>query len=218
MHAVELIPVLEIYGNPSAGAAPTLYPKEQYAAHSLALAGFPEPLQPFAPGLPFYRAADLGAGNLQTLLTDHLAGYCSGKWALTETCTLFGGYVLRLEGQNALFPQCCGELSDIIYWKRLAQGQHAPNQGHPAPAVSFTPDAVILRCDTRDGDETFVPATAPEIRVSRTALAAAYQRVLPELAVFARNLEQTRQALNLPLGDLSNLLIFRNAEMPDEQP
>lgn len=129
MQAVELIPVLDIGYHSQELPAPALYPREQhaaawdaYAAHSHARAGFPEPLHPFAPGLPYYRAAAVAPGNLPKVLTDHLAGYFSGEWPLAETCALFGGYVLRLDGQNALFPQCCGQLSDIIYWKRLTQG------------------------------------------------------------------------------------------------
>lgn len=225
MQAVELIPVLDIGYHSRELPAPELYPREQhaaawdeYAVRSHALAGFPEPLRPFARGLHFYRAVEVGPGNLQKVLTDHLAGYLSGEWSLAETPALYGGYVLRLDGQNALFPQCYGELSDIIYWKRLTQGHSAPYQGHPAPNVTFSADEVILDCHVRnDYDEPFEPVAAPEIRVNRQALAAAYQRAVEELHEFARHLEQARQALALPLGDLSNLLIFRNAEIPDEQ-
>lgn len=85
--------------------------------------------------------------------------------------------------------------------------------------MTFTADEVILDCRVRsDYDEPFEPAAAPEIRVNRAALATAYQQAVQELRVFARHLEQARQALALPLDDLSNLLIFRNVEIPDEQP
>ncbi|GAB2955768.1 hypothetical protein GCM10027048_22190 [Hymenobacter coalescens] len=60
--------------------------------------------------------------------------------------------------------------------------------------MTFAADEVILDCRVRhDYDEPFEPATAPEIRVHR-------------------------QALPVPLGDLGDLLIFHNVEMPDEQP
>ncbi|GAB2955774.1 hypothetical protein GCM10027048_22200 [Hymenobacter coalescens] len=132
MQAVELIPVLDIGYYSQELPAPALYPRKQhaaawdeYAAPSPALTGFPEPLRPYAPGLHFYRAVDIGQGNLQKVLADHLAGCFSGEWLLAETPSLYGGYVLRLDGRNALFPQCCGELSDIIYWKRLTQAREA---------------------------------------------------------------------------------------------
>ena len=170
---------------------------------------------PFAPGMPFYRTSALDIPTLEILTKAHLQGYFDGEWQLEETCTFFGGYVLRIDGQNALFPQCCGELGDIIYWKHLAcYGRAAYHNGHPRPNVVFTNREAIFDC--RDDFEEFRPATLAEIRVNRTALVGAYEQAVQELAVLARHIELVQQTLQLPVESLSELLIYRNAELPDE--
>ncbi len=44
------------------------------------------------------------------------------------------GYVLKVNGKDVYFPQCCGDLSDIRYWEQLVTGD-SPIQGngHPLP-------------------------------------------------------------------------------------
>ncbi|RYU82856.1 hypothetical protein [Hymenobacter persicinus] len=221
---VELIPVIEVGYHNQSLPAPTNFPTwkypaewDEYTALSHAKAGFPAPLVPFVPGLGFYRAIDIELGNLAKLTVDHLQGYFDGTWALEDTCAFFGGYVLRLDGQNVLFPQCCGQLNDIIYWKHIAKyGRAAYYQGHPAPSVTFTPDEVVFDC--REKDEGFQPETLPEIRVSRPALFEAYDKAVQELSVFAHRLQQVQQNQQLAVGDIANLLIYQNGEFPDEQP
>jgi len=217
---VELIPVLEIGCSNQGLDSPNVFPTwehavdwDGYAARSHAKAGFPAPLKPFAPGLFFYRATELDLGNLQKLVADHLEGYFNGEWSLEEVNTLWGGYLLRIDGTNALFPQCCGQLADIIYWEHIAkQSRSVYYHGHPSPVATFTAQEVIFRCAA--SSEEFIPNTASEIRIPKGALSAAYDEVLAELAVLAQRLAQVRHGLNLHIGDLTNLLIFRNMELP----
>ncbi|MCR5889366.1 hypothetical protein LRS06_16645 [Hymenobacter sp. J193] len=221
---VELIPALEIGFHNHLVPAPSKFPSwdypaewDAYAAQSHREAGFPDPLQPFTPGLFFYRASDITLGNLRKLTASHLEGYFAGDYDLLGLCSFFGGYVLRVDDHNALFPQCCGELSDIIYWKYLAKyGRPAYYQGHPAPQVSFTAEEVVFTC--LDDDKPFGMPTQPKIRVNKLALSAAYDQALLELAVFARKVEQVQQELNLPVDNIAHLLVYRNVELPGEQP
>jgi hypothetical protein len=116
-----------------------------------------------------------------------------------------------------LFPQCCGELNDIIYWKHLAKyGREAYYHGHPAPRVTFTATEVVFDC--REQDEGFQPDTLPEIIVCKQALSEAYDRALLELAAFAEHLRQVQQELGLRINDIDNLLIFRNPDLANELP
>lgn len=176
-----------------------------------ALASIP----PFAATTPFYRISDIPLGAIKALAKAHLQGYFDGKWTIDEQCSFFGGYVLRIDGQNALFPQCCGELSDIIYWKHLAKyNRNAYYNGHPAPEVTFTNDEVIFDC--RNDYEEFRPFTLLEIRVAKSALLAAYNQALLELEVFARQLEQAQYDVPLPVERIAHVLIYRNAELSEQ--
>ncbi|MCB2378978.1 hypothetical protein LGH70_15360 [Hymenobacter sp. BT635] len=172
---------------------------------------------PFSPGLPFYRTTDLTPSAVLALTKAHLQSYFAGTSTLEEQLSLYGGYVLRIDGQNALFPQCCGQLADIIYWKHVAKcGTDAYYEGHPAPVATFTPDEVILHCHNEH--EAFYPNTAPEIRLNRQALAAAYDKAVQELGILAAPITQVGKELGLPVEDLAQMLIFHNPEMPDERP
>ncbi|NVO86202.1 hypothetical protein [Hymenobacter terrestris] len=198
MH-VELVPVIEVNI------------QEEEVAQAL------RKISPIAPGTYFYRISDLDSAILIVLAKSHLKGYFNGMWTLEEVYPFFGGYVLRINDQNTLFPQCCGELSDIIYWKHLAiYARSAYYHGHPEPSIRFTNTEVIFTC--QDESEEFQPTTPVEIRVAKPALADAYTRVLVELVSFARKLDLVQQALQLPVESISGLLIYHNAELPGESP
>ena len=47
----------------------------------------------------------------------------AGKYEREQASALFGGYVLRIDGHDKYFPQCCGDLSDIHYWEKLTNGK-----------------------------------------------------------------------------------------------
>ncbi|GAA4380573.1 hypothetical protein [Hymenobacter koreensis] len=174
-------------------------------------------LVPFAPGLPFYRAATMELNHLKKVVADHLQGYIKGEYGADGIGSLWGGYVLRIDNTNVLFPQCCGELSDIIFWKHVAlKNQNAYYNGHPGPVASFSEHEVILHCT--DSYESFVPDTAAVTRVPKTALAAAYTQAVQELEVLERLITQIGQHLAMPINNLAHLLIYRNAEMPAELP
>ena len=193
---VELIPVIEVD-----------------TRHQEAIEAFAS-IPPFAANTPFYRIAGIPLSAIETLVKVHLRGYFDGKWAIEEQCGFFGGYVLCLDGQNVLFPQCCGELSDILYWKHLAKySRSAYYNGHPVPEVTFTNDEVVFDC--RNDYEEFRPFAPLEIRVAKSALSAAYDQALGELEVFARQLEQVQYDLPLPVENIAHVLICRNSDLSD---
>ncbi|AHJ97178.1 hypothetical protein Hsw_1583 [Hymenobacter swuensis DY53] len=196
---VELIPVIEVN---------TRY---QDLVESLAS------VVPLSPKTFLYRASDLSTESLKILSKIHIQGYLDGEWTLDEQCTFFGGYILRIAGHDTLFPQCCGEPSDIIYWKNIAKyGRAVYYHGHPYPEIYFTDDYVVFNC--RDEYEEFRPAAPIEVSVPKIPLSAAYDTAVQELALVAHRLRSIADEVCLPVGDIANLLLYRNTELPTFAP
>ncbi len=213
---VELIPVLEIGYNNQGIQAPDKYPYWQnptlwdaYHAECYAKAGFRDELFPYLSGASFYRLTEISAGNLAKLATDHTAELRAGSWAREATCGLFGGYVLRIDGEDVFFPQCCGDLSDIGYWQRLAVGTAFSYEGHPAPSLSFTRDTVVLDFVGGEFDEPFQPPL-PVLRVeiNQISLQKAVEQANLALNYFAQRLIELNTAEGLGIPAIDKLLIW----------
>jgi hypothetical protein len=196
---VELIPVVAVD------------PQHQDLMESLAS------VVPLASDTYLYRANDLTLESLKILSRTHLQGYFDGEWTLEQQCTFFGGYILRLAGQDTLFPQCCGEFSDIIYWKNIAKyGRSVYYHGHPHPEIYFTDDSVVFNC--QDDYEEFRPSAPAQVSVPKIALSAAYDAAVQELALVAHRLRSIADAVRLPVDDIAHLLLYRNTELPTFDP
>jgi hypothetical protein len=208
---VELIPVMEIgCGNqgiePPINHPPWQFPGEwnRFYEENFRKAGFGDPMPPLAGGLPFFRVTDIPAGNLRKLVGDHLQHYLTGEWTWEETCPFFGGYVLRIDGKDKLFPQCCGDLSDIGYWKRIANGTEVPWEGHPQPTVVFGEGTIRFIC--KDEWEAFYPDTEEVIEVDAKELRSAVSNAVLELCQFEATLRSINQEMRI-VG-IEKLLIY----------
>jgi len=181
---VELIPVLEVNGNDS---------------NTLA-------------GTAFQKLVDIKDHELITLVKEHTRDLRAGKYEREQACTLSGGYVLVIDQRPIFYPQCCGDLADIYYWKKVAQGQNAYYEGHPAPQLSFTVDSIEFDFSTTETDEPFVP-TPPvtTLKISQADLCQAVERCLPDLNVFSQRLEQINQSERLRIDDIDGLLVWNSA-------
>ncbi|ULT26517.1 hypothetical protein KUH03_06545 [Sphingobacterium sp. E70] len=38
---------------------------------------------------------------------------------IKDSCSLFGGYAISINGQIELYPQCCGLMEEIQQWKKI---------------------------------------------------------------------------------------------------
>lgn len=119
---VQLIPVLEIGHNNQNVPVPNKYPYwenasvwDKYHQESYSKASFKDTLIPYLAGSSFYRMTDVTNDNLIKLTKDHTEDLRNGKYSREQASVLSGGYVLHIEIQDVFFPQCCGDLSDIIY-------------------------------------------------------------------------------------------------------
>ncbi|MGI4874525.1 MAG: hypothetical protein ACRYFX_25490 [Janthinobacterium lividum] len=216
---VELIPVIELhYPHPSI-PVPDKFPYWNYAAlwdayhaacHSQA--GFADPLPAYLAGSSFCRLPEITPRNLAKLVADHTQELRAGTYERDQASGFWGGYVLQVGGKAAFFPQCCGQLSDMVYWERLAQGQPSYYEGHPAPTVTLNGDSLVLDFSVGEFDEPFQPPPPPAVELSRAALQQAVAQAKQELQLFAQRLKEINAAAGLEIQDIDKLLIWSDGK------
>jgi len=206
---LELIPVIEIGYNNQGIAVPNAYPYwdnpeiwDKYHEESYQKAGFKDKIKPYLKGSSFYRLADISDKNLKKLTIDHT------QELKEQSCSFFGGYVLKVNGQDKLFPQCCGLLADIDFWDKISNGQESYYEGHPAPRVDFKVSKVILDLAVEINNESFEPLTDKKIILEKEELKQAVRMVKEELKIFAERLEKINTEEKLGISNIDNVLIW----------
>ncbi|MES2702411.1 MAG: hypothetical protein V4649_07220 [Bacteroidota bacterium] len=214
---VELVPVIELGHYDTGISAPKAGPFwknsmewDQFYTAYYAKAGFADPLPTYLPGSSFCRIEDLSDRNLQKLVKDHTKDMREGKYTREEASAFFGGYVLRLNENDKYFPQCCGDLSDIQYWQKLAyEGELTFYQGHPVPAISITSNRIIFDFTVDEFEEGFVPPVIERtIEVNQAELATAVEKVKKQLENFSNKLMAINLSESLGVSDIDNLLVW----------
>ena len=217
---LELIPVVEFGYNNQDVPKPEKYPYweypelwENYNSDSYKKAGFKDEFKPYLAGSSFYRLADITDSNLTKLVIDHTQDLRDGKFEREQACALFGGYVLRVDGQDKYFPQCCGDLADIQYWENLAHGKAKGfYAGHPEPQVKIQGDKITLDFTVGEFDEHFAPTPSENIiHFAIQSLKKAIETVKTELDTFEQRLEKINQDEKLNIDNIGGLLIWDNA-------
>jgi hypothetical protein len=215
---LELIPVLEIGYNVEGVTAPDKYPYwenakvwDAYHEECFKKVGFKDTLTPYLKGSLFYRLSDITDSNLSKLTIDHTQEMRDGKNEREQACGFSGGYVLRVNGKDKYFPQCCSELCDIKFWENLSSGKKSSHQEHPSPVVRFNKDTIIFDFTTDEFDENFQP-TPDEIILSidRIELIQAVEKVKAELHAFEQRLNRINQDEELNIDNIGGLLIWEN--------
>ena len=218
---VELIPVIEVGYHNQGIATPDSYPYwehpdewQEYSDKSYFKAGFRDKFKPYSKGSPFHRPKDITDNNLIKIIEDHMSVFKDGDTGEDDLCPLFGGYVLRIDGVDALFPQCCSDLGDWVYWNSIVKNRKSVYyNGHPTPIVKFTLDNVIFNC--KDADEDFVPTTNEIIEVALEPLEIALKNMIGELKEFAARIAGLTDRLSFKTQNdlIEDILIFRNLEL-----
>jgi hypothetical protein len=110
MRKVELIPVLEIAYGGQGSEPPQQRPPwkfteawNRFSEENFRKAGFEDPMQPLAGGLPFFRATEISPGNVGKLVRDHLQNYLTGEWAREQICPFSGGTCCALTEKTNYF-------------------------------------------------------------------------------------------------------------------
>lgn len=215
---MKLIPVIEIGFSNQDVKAPERgpywkYPDEwdQYKRESYQKAGFKDPLVPIDLGASLFEVELISDANLRSIILDHTSDLRKGKYDREQACPLFGGYVLEVAGERRIYPQCCGDLGDIQFWRNIAAGQQSYYEGHPGPVVTFEDDKIIFDLTMEEFGEAFVPVPAIEVfSIKKSDLLQALQEtevILERLAERIRNINETD---DLNLERIEDLLIWEN--------
>lgn len=217
---VELIPVIEIGYNNLGVKAPDKYPYwdnseiwDKYHDECYQKAGFKDKLIPYLKGSSFYKLSDITDNNLTKLTIDHTQEMRDGKYGREQASALFGGYVLRIDGQDKYFPQCCGDLADIQYWENLAKGKESGfYAGHPEPQVKIQGEKITFDFSVGEFDEHFAPTPKDNLVLfDIPSLRKAIETVKEELITFEKRIEKINQGEKLNIDNIGGLLIWDNA-------
>lgn len=215
---VELIPVIEICrynhsDHPSPQKRPYWdYPDEwnKYNSACLALSGFADLGDPYLPGSSFYHLLNVSEVNIINIVRDKFSDLKDGKYPISGVSPLSGGSVLKINDVDILFPQCCGDLSDIAYWESIS-GKHESEYypGHPQPVLEINEQNILFDFKTGEFDEHFVPPPPiDQITVNKHLLKDAVNKAKADLQIFAEKLIKINKATGMNIPDIDNLLIW----------
>lgn len=215
---IELIPVIEIGYNNQGIPVPDQYPYwdfpelwDKYNFDSYKKAGFKDELKPYLAGSSFYTLAEITDDNLTKLVIDHTQEMLDGKYQREQASPLFGGYVLRIDGEDTYFPQCCGDLSDIHYWEKLANGENGFYAGYPQPQVKILANTIMLDFSVEALDEDFIPIPKDSmVSLDILALKKAIIQAKKELKTFELRLEKLNRDNHLNIDEIGELLIWND--------
>jgi len=148
----------------------------------------------------FAEIADIPQDELPRLLEVHFAPLAEHGKAISESCPLIGGLVLEVDSRRLIYPQCCGDLSDVASWIEPIHSDSGrgfvANAGHPAPEIIREGDKVRVVCF--DPNEPFFPTVDRDVVVPATALESAVRLALEQLAELARRLDQLDEIADHP--------------------
>ena len=210
---IELIPVIEIgYFNQGVTTPANLNSSiiwNSYREECFQKAGLKDKLEEYKPGSSLYQLSTITFSNLTKLTIDNTKELREGKYGRAQSSPFFGGYVLRVEGQDKYFPQCCGKLSDINYWDRVSKGQNSNHDGHPAPLIKFENENIIFDFSVNEFEEQFQPTPLEIIlSISSLELKKAVEKVMLELHSFESILRKINEHENLNIDNIGMLLIW----------
>lgn len=141
----------------------------------------------------FAEVASVPDDELPALLEAHFAPLRERGEPISDSAPLFGGLILEVDATRRIYPQCCGDLSDVASWldpddSRSGKALVA-TAGHPCPELFREGEMVRLAC--ADRDEPFHPRVDRDVAVPAASLRAAVASALEQLEAFARRLERT---------------------------
>ena len=149
---------------------------DEYQRQLLITGGFSD-YQRVIQGCNFVRANQWSLTDLRKLVQNHLAGD-KQPIPLKESCALFGGCILVVDGVAVLVPQCCSTIADFTSWQGISSPQFISGffciEGHPCPEAMKTDTRLVITCE--DPDESFDQPAQPKIVLEIAALASATEQ------------------------------------------
>ncbi len=215
---IELVPIIELGYCNQGLEQPKVYPVwdypdiwYEYHQASFKKAGFKDELVPYLKWSALYEPHLITDPNLIKIVQDHTEDFRNGKYEREMVSCLFGGYILRIDGIDEYFPQCCGDLGDIHYWKKLSEGKLSYYEGHPDPILTFSDGRLEMDFSVKEHDETFDPAPRHlKLILELNALKSAVQNAEIVLHEFGKRLIEINMKANIGIDRLDDLLIWEN--------
>lgn len=174
-------------------------------------AGFMDSFKPFDPGASLYEIDQISDDNLRKIVVDHTQELRNGEYDREQASPLCGGYVLELNGERLFYPQCCGDLGDIQFWRNISNGKESFYEGHPAPIVNFENDEIVIDLNVQAFDEEFTPIPNRRVfRFRKEELKKAIKETESRLEKFANRIQTINLSEDLKLDKIEDLLVWEN--------
>jgi hypothetical protein len=158
---------------------------------------------PVSPGVYQYRLFDIDTEDLIKAIKLHISDLM-----IDDSCSLFGGYLLTLNNDIVLYPQCCGLLEEINDWIKLLDYNFEPfylMECHPSPRFSRIKNDVLIDC-SEDDNEPFSPRTQQKIFLDYNTLKKSLERLINDLEIFSKELDKLSGLFDSE--NISNILIW----------
>lgn len=215
---LKLIPVIEIGYNNQDIKIPEKdpyweYPEDWdiYHKECYKKAKFKDDLIPFISGSSLYELHKISDVNLKKIVIDHTKGLRNGEYKREQANPLFGGYALQINNKNLFYPQCCGDLGDIQFWRNISNGRESYYEGHPAPIVKFKTDKILFDLNIGEFDEEFVPTPKRrKFSFKKGHLKSAIKEAELQLELFADRIRSINEYENLNIERIEDLLVWEN--------
>jgi len=210
---IKLIPVIELFRISDKVKLPDKGPYweyidewEEYNRQCLEANGFSE-IRSYAIGCSFYELSKISDNNLLLQIK-----YRTEGWDLDQICPFDGGYILNINGEDLLYPQCCSDLGDIGSWIELSKGySRLLWQGHPWPIIKIKKDKIVFDLTVDELDEHFVPIPLKEkFEVDKFSLKIAMDNLMKGMDEFAAKLNNINDKEKLGFENLAKVLIWEN--------
>jgi hypothetical protein len=198
MFQIEVIPVIELPTRnwENAGNLP-MHPYGQLALEWDAywdnlqkVSGYKHHYKRISQGQCFYRINQFtDLDDLKLIIDRHLRpGSDEEVIRIEKIGPLFGGFVLKINNEFKLYPQCCCDLGDFENWTSILndsyKSQYLFSSGHPSPKVIKKDGEVTFICKDNTG-EVFSPNTDEEIIIQFEPLRMALEKTKIEMGNLA---------------------------------
>ncbi|MBO2009801.1 hypothetical protein [Hymenobacter negativus] len=216
---IELIPVLEIpitakarlqaIQRPLASFQQNPFEWDEYQRQLLVVGGFSD-YQCVIQGCNFVCVDQWSLPDLRLLVQNHLDSDGTAPIPLAESCALFGGCILIVDGVPVLVPQCCSTIADFSSWEDLLEPQFTAGpfclEGHPGPEAVKNGVHLLITCE--DPDEAFDQPAQSRVVVPIEDLANATERARQLMQAFADRIDLL--SAELGVAKASDYIVWGN--------
>jgi len=205
---LELIPVIELmYFNEKVETPNGAYfefPDEWDKAHkeNFTLSGFTDEFKVCEPGMSLYRLNQISDNNLSKIIALYFEEFEEDEQITDDDIQpLAGGYILKINNQNKIFPQCCGDLGDYESWEGITD----PNNeyfwnGHPTPLIKQVNENIVFDLSEMNNQKE------NSLAINREDLKLALVQTKKELNDFIERINLLKS--NYEIKDLGDKLVF----------